>query len=793
MDNAMITPRVKRIAKVILKAVVGIVLFVLLYFLAVDFNLFGLFGSTPSMDELRNPPEAVASEVYSKDNHQLIGKFYQENRSPVAFNDISPIIVRALVATEDARFYQHSGIDFQGLIAAAFDATRGRSRGASTITQQLAKNRFAIRKNSLGLLGRTPGLRILVAKSKEWIVATKLEHIYSKEEILEMYLNTVDFGNNAYGIKTATNYYFDKQPADVTYEEAAMLVGLLKATTSYNPRHDYDRCLERRNTVLSLMADQGAIVFDGQQATPEQVDSLKALPIHLSSAQLEETDKWRAPYFRDALVGEIERLYKDNKLTDHLDPYRDGLKIYTTLDTRLQTLAERAVKEHMTQVQRAFRQEWGNTEPWRTDKGAVLPDFLLNIAKKTREYQRLATLYDGDQDSIIHYLREPHPGVRLYGYDEPQTMSTLDSIRYMVTTLHCGFVCMEPGTREVKAWVGDVDYDHFKFNNVQAQRQPGSTFKLFVYTEAMRQGLLPTDTYVDKPQTYTGEKGEPWTPHNANGNCTYAATTVKRAFAQSINTIAVQVGVKYGIDNIVQTAHDMGIRSQLRALAPLCLGASEVNLLEMTNAYSTVAADGQVEDPVLILRIEDHDGNLIYEHHSEAHEAIPASIAAKMQKMLLATTEGGGTSRTIYNYVGYGPDYDIGGKTGTTNNHSDAWYMGVTPGLVGGVWVGGEYRAIHFRSGSMGQGSKAALPIWGRFIAAVMRDRRNFPQYHRRFVDVPTDSLWDEPADTIEADSVAPVPPHRHASDSLDEEPLPEFPDADINDEEERKVDELAI
>lgn len=346
-------PRTKTLLRRTMKAFLAFVLLIAVYFLAVDFNLFGLFGASPSMDELRNPPEAVASEVYSKDHQQLIGKFYLENRTPVSFNDISPIVVRALIATEDTRFYSHAGVDIRGLFSAAFDAVRGHSRGASTITQQLAKNRFATRKSQLGLLGHVRGLGLLIAKTKEWIVATKLETIYTKEEILEMYLNTVDFGNNAYGIKTAANQYFDRQPAELNYEEAAMLIGLLKATTSYNPRHDYDRCLDRRNTVLQLMYDQGAILFDGTPATEEQLDSLKALPIHLAHERRDEAEKWRAPYFRDALVGEIERLYKDNKLVYRLDPYRDGLKIYTTLDTRLQTYAERAVKDHMRQVQRA--------------------------------------------------------------------------------------------------------------------------------------------------------------------------------------------------------------------------------------------------------------------------------------------------------------------------------------------------------------------------------------------------------------------------------------------------------
>lgn len=723
-----------RIIVNLLKWTLILIVTLILYFLAVDANLFGLFGTSPTYNELQDPTQYnyVASEVYSADNEKLIGKFYQENRSPVSYDNISPIIIRALICTEDSRFYQHGGVDVKGLLSALKDMTLGHGRGASTITQQLAKNLFATRRGDMGILGDVPGLRILIAKSKEWIVAIKLESIYTKEEILEMYLNTVDFGNNSFGIKTACDNYFNTTPDKVTYEQAATLIGLLKATTTYNPRINYDRCLERRNTVLNLMYNQKAIVIDGNQITAEEFDSIQSIPILLADPKSESEMKSNAPYYKDALIGELHRLWKEGKLPFEINPYKDGVKIYTSLDTRLQAIAEKAVARHMTYIQQNFRNEWGNTPCWRDDNGNVVPQFIENLAKKTPEYQQLVNKYGDNKDSINYYLNRPHPGVKVYGKSGTSTMSTMDSIRWMVTYMHCGFIAIEPNTRLVRAWVGDIDYDAWKYDKVTSKRQPGSTFKLFVYTEAMRQGFKPTDTMVDMPHEYSGAGGKTWTPRNAGGGYSGASLPLRTAFAKSVNSIAVELGMKCGINNIIHTAHDMGIKSELQPVAPLCLGASDVSLFEMVNAYCTIADDGIYKDPVMITRIEDHEGNLIFENKPHETQAIGERFAAMMQRLLEAGTEPGGTSARIWEYLSPETDVDIGGKTGTTNNHSDAWYMGVTPGLVGGVWVGGEYRAVHFRSGSMGQGAKAAMPIWGYFIGQVMSDNR-FPQYKRRW------------------------------------------------------------
>lgn len=726
-----------------IKCTLCLVLFVVLFLLAVDVNFLGLFGSSPTIEDIQRPATCISSEVYSDDG-KMIGKFYNENRSPVKYEDVSPILIRTLIDTEDIRFYEHFGVDFRGLLSAIKDMITGRARGASTITQQLAKNMFHTRgQYSSGFFGKLPVLRLVVAKSKEWILATKLETVYSKEDILTMYLNQVDFGCNAFGIKTAANTYFSTTPDKLTYEQSATLIATLKATTTYNPRNNPDNNLERRNLILQLVYNNDDMMIDGQMANEFQLDSLQSLPLGLVAPKDESRDLGKAPYFRDALDREMKRLCASGDILGYdasypINPYTDGLKIYTTLDTRLQKYAENAVNRHMREVQSSFNSEWGGSSPWRDEKGNVIPDFIEKLARKTQEYQYLKSRFEDNQDSIRHYLNQPHPcKVFAYGGAVERNMSTMDSIRYMVTFMHCGFVAIEPGSRKVRAWVGDIDYDSWQYDKVTAQRQPGSTFKLFVYTEAIRKGMKPTDTMVDKQITYN-VNGVKWTPHNA-GSFSGRAMTLQDAMARSVNSVAVQLADKCGINNVIRTAHEMGVKSELKANLSTALGASDVNLLEMANSYCTVAGDGVYQDPVLISRITRYDEDLgeeieIYniQNSTRTRNILPERIAAIMQKMLQNGTNAGGTSARLRSYIPHGEDTDFGGKTGTTNNHSDAWYMGITPGLVGGVWVGGEYRSIHFRSGSMGQGAKAAMPVFAYFMEYVLSDS-NFPQYHRRF------------------------------------------------------------
>lgn len=491
------------------------------------------------------------------------------------------------------------------------------------------------------------------------------------------------------------------------------------------------------------------IIINGTPASSAQLDSLKSLPIELAQRTSEKSPNEFAPYFRDELVEYLDMLCEMGEVPGYdagnkLDLYSDGLKIYTTLDTRLQKYAEEAVRKKMQLLQNQFNAHWGNTPPWQDSKHHEIPEFIENIAKKTSEYKRLKQKYSDNQDSIDYYLNLPHP-VKVFTYDGPtvKELSTMDSIRHMVKLMHCGFIAMEPDTREVKAWIGNIDYDAWNFDNVTAKHQPGSTFKLFVYTEAMNQGLSPSSRRMDTRIEYK-EPGEekPWIPHNADGTYSNTEMSLKRAFASSVNTVAVSVGLEVGIKNIINTAYDMGIKTPLKETKSLCLGSSVVDLLELTNSYCTVVNDGKYNMPIMISKIEDRDGNIIYKAKKHEKQAIPYKSAYLMQIMLRSGLHG--TSAAMWEYIGgLTQTTDFGGKTGTSNNHADAWYVGVTPKLVGGVWVGGEFPCIHFRTGALGQGGKAALPIFGDFIKKVLNDKR-FSKYKAKFAEAKDidPSLW---------------------------------------------------
>lgn len=742
------------------KTAVWLLTFVLSFILflgAVDMNFLWLFGRSPGFAEIRNPSLSEASEVYSCDS-VLLGRYFSENRTPVKYEEINPILIRTLICTEDERFYMHHGIDYAGLFSAVKDMARGHARGASTITQQLAKNLFRVRTQySTGLCGRIPGIKLLVMKAKEWIVATKLEMIYDKEQILTMYFNTVDFGSNAFGIKTACKTYFGTTPDKLTYEQAATLVGLLKATSTYNPKINPKNSTERRNVVLQNLYAHDAMLINGKAATKAQLDSIKATPLVVRDSETESSYDGEAPYFRQALKSYIDMLCEEGLIpgydSEHkLDLYADGLKIHTTLDTRIQKYAEDAADKQMRIIQQRFNEHWGNTPPWRNAQHQEIDGFIEDIARRTSHYKYLSARYNADEDSIWHYLNEPHPA-KVFTYDGLQEMelSTMDSIRYMVKFMHCGFVAIEPDTRQVKAWVGDIDFTSWKYDKVTSMRQPGSTFKLFVYTEAMNQGLAPRDKRLDSwvayPDTVDG-KPQTWAPHNANGFFTNVEIPLKSAFAQSINSVAVKLGIEVGIHNVARTAHAMGIKSPLHETKSLSLGSSDVNLLELVNSYCTVIDDGNYNMPILITKIVDRKGQVIYEAKTDKKQAIPYRSAYLMQQMLRAgLTDRGGTTAALWSYIHPVLQYtEFGGKTGTSNNHSDAWFVGVTPKLVAGAWVGGEYRSIHFRTGALGQGSRTALPIFGYFIQSVLSDDR-FPRYRQKFAparDIDP-ALWNCP------------------------------------------------
>lgn len=728
-------------------AVWSFFVFVAFYCFAVVFNLFWLFGKSPSTSDILNPKTAAASEIYSADG-KLLGKFFNENRSPVPYDSISPVFFQALIATEDERFYQHHGIDYQGLFAAAKDAVQGKARGASTITQQLVKNMFRVRTHySTGLLGKIPGVGILVMKSKEMIIATEIEMLCSKQEILEMYANTVDFGSNAFGIKTAAKTYFNTTPQKLKPEEAAVLVGLLKATSAYNPRINPQNSLKRRNVVLNNMythrAQLKAQFGEAAIADEATLKQLSDLPIRLNF-NVESAYDGKALYFREAVKEYIEEHCPD------LDVYSDGLKIYTTLDSRMQAYAEQSVREQMRKIQQSFDRHWkGLGDPWRDEKGQLIPGFIEDKVRKTDAYKVLQARYPNDPDSVEYYINKPHK-VKLFSYDgeKEMFMSTVDSLRYMVKFMHTGLVAMEPETGHVKAYVGDIDFNTWKYDKVKSMRQPGSTFKLFVYATAMKQGAKPSDcrrdTYI-RMDVYDKKRDTMtvWQPHNANGRYSEANLPLRSAFAQSVNTIAVKLGQEAGIFNVIQTAQDMGILSPLDDAPSLALGSSDVNLFELVNAYGTVANNGVHVEPVLVTKIVDAEGSVVYEGYGEQKRALDEKAAFYMQKLLEAgVRDGGGTSQTLAAGMYLGPfasRLDMGGKTGTSNNHSDAWFVGVTPSLVAGAWVGGEYRSIHFRTGALGQGSRTALPIVAQFMRSVMDDTSLASKYLRKYGDPPAD------------------------------------------------------
>ena len=764
-------------------AFASLVVFLLVYSVMVFFNVFWLFGKSPSISSIMNPKTSNASYVYSADG-QLLCKFFDENRSPVKYEEVSPLFFKALIDTEDERFYDHSGVDFTGMVGAAKDlVVHRRARGASTITQQLVKNMFKVRTEySTGLLGKIPGLSIVIMKTKEILLAFAIEARFSKEEIITMYANTVDFGNGAYGIKTAARTYYNTSPDSLTVDQSATLVGLLKATSNYNPKRNPQRSMKRRNVVLHNMVLHG----DLDNATFQRLKN-EPTALHFT---VENATTGRAQYFRNAIDGD-EQL-KQWREEHNVNFYTDGLKIYTTLDSRMQQHAEDAVLEKMYEIQQRFNQRWGDDPCWVDEQGNVVPGFVESVAKKMPYHNVQASRYPTHPDSVTYYMNHKRE-MRMFKYEKRDgkvvassqimNISPMDSVAYMLHFMHAGLVAMDPRTGFVKAWVGDIDYKTWQYDKVTSMRQSGSTFKLFVYAAAMEQGLTPCDTELDEVfhwNVYNEDKGvmEDYSPHNANGNCTGNQMSFREAFARSINIVAVRVGKRVGFSNVRATAETMGIKSPLRPdnanedKPAMCLGSMDVNLLEMVNGYCTVANYGKHIDPVLVTRIvktNPHgEEEVIYDYMEvvNANKAISARAAFFMQKLLGAgLTDAGGTSQSLTDYVDpYTSTTDFGGKTGTSNNYSDAWFVGTSPNLVAGVWVGGEYRSIHFTSGSQGQGSRTALPICGKFFEKVWGDPRLRPLVTAKYVGLQVASS------TLDCEQVVNDEPEEPDSTIVDEE-----------------------
>ena len=715
--------------KFLYKFFIGGTLAVILFIVAVNVNFLWLFGGMPSLQELENPKSQNASLIISEDG-QEIGKYFRENRNPLEFEQLPLNIINTLVSTEDARFTSHSGIDIRSMMRVVFSF--GTAGGGSTVSQQLAKNLFHTRSIEfgeddpvyIGLLMKIDGLRTVIAKVKEWILAIKLERRYTKQEIMAMYLNEVSFGNNAYGIQVACRTYFQKDIQNVSLTEAATLIGLLQNPSLYDPRVRPEKTLERRNTVLGQLAKYDFIL-------PEELDKLRETPLNLHY-KVENQNTGAAPYFREAIRTDVLRILKeinkDRPEDQQLNLYTSGLRIYTSVDSRMQKFAEESVREHMQAEQKLFYAHWQGRNPWVNEEMKEIKGFLRDAMKRTQRYRDLMEAYENDEFKVWEELNKPvRMSVFTYDGDKDTTFSSMDSLRYYKKILNCGFMAMDPTNGHVKAWIGGINYKYFKFDHIsQSRRQPGSTFKPFVYGAAIENEVItPCDELVDEPVTFgeeDGLTGTTWTPQNSDGKYSYEKLKMRRAMGLSINSISAKLMKQLGPDKIADFAHKCGITSPLNEVPSLCLGASEVSLMDQVTAYSTLVNGGEKTDPILILKITDKVGNVLREFSPPAKAVIKPETAYLMTYMLQgAVLEPGGTAEGLKR-TGIVAGNEIGAKTGTTSNYSDGWFMGVTQKLVAGVWVGGDDRSIHFRSLALGQGAKMAMPVYAKFMEKVYGD-----------------------------------------------------------------------
>lgn len=658
----------------------------------------------------------VASEVYTADG-KLIGRYYKENRSPIEFDKIAKSVVDALIATEDTRFFEHKGVDFHALISSAVSTVKGDKRGASTITQQLAKNLYSTRnQKSQGLIKYIPVIRTFIYKLKEWITAYKLEKYCSKQEILTLYLNTVPFGNNTYGIKTAAKHYFSKDPIKLKTQESATLIGMLKATTTYNPIKNPEKSLERRNIVLLQMQKYNYI-------SHTEAQKLIKLPLKLKPSEFNEADNGGS-YLRSAVAKYLEKWCSDNDY----DLYSDGLKIYTTIDSKLQRYAEEAVASQMKVLQDRFENIWNNQSPWRTSDGIEIPNFAEKAAQRLPYYTMLMNKYSSTPDSVKFYLnKRKKMTIFSWNGDKKVYFSTLDSIKYYAKILNAGMMTFDPFNGHIKVWVGGIDHNYFEYDHIsQAKRQAGSTFKPFVYLTALEQGMSPCDTLVDKPVKITyNDAGETkyWEPKNASFSFSGSSMSLRYAMARSVNSITAQLTEKVGWDNVVKTAHKCGIESDLKSVPSVGLGSNDVSVFEMVKAYGTFLNTGLETEPILVQRITNHEGKIVEDFQAKQERVLEKEMAWLMLYMLRgAIDEPNGTSQPLWSWDLWKNNNQIGGKTGTSSDYVDGWYIGLTKDLVTGIWVGCDERSAHFKDAQTGEGSRTALPIFGKFMEKVYRD-----------------------------------------------------------------------
>ena len=683
----------------------------------------GLFGFMPSFEDLENPTSSLSSEIISSDQ-QILGAYYIENRTNVEFNELSPYLVQALVATEDSRFYSHSGVDLRSLGRVFFKSILRGDRsggGGSTITQQLAKNLFPRKHISKAGLA--------VRKLKEWVIAAKLERNYTKDEIIAMYFNTVDFGNNAYGIKIAASTYFGKLPSELEPEEAALLVGMLKATSYYNPLRNPQNAMKRRNVVFSQMRKAGFL-------SREEYEELIGKPIDMSHFSRQNHEEGLATHFREYLRQYMLKWCKEHKKPDGkpYDLYRDGLKIYTTINSRMQRHAEEAVAEWIGgTLQNDFYQDLkgsGRYAPFSSDLTKAEVDRFMEQAMKNSDRYR-AMKKAGASDEEIREAFHQKVAMKVFtwnGGEKDTVMSPWDSLWYHKWFLHCGLMSVEPQTGYVRAYVGDISYKYFKYDNVsQGRRQVGSTFKPFVYTLAMQEGeFLPCTEVPNVPVCFPLPDGEEWCPANSSKQKEGEMVSLRWALANSVNYISAYLIKRFPPEAVINLARRMGITAPMEAVPSICLGTMDISVREMVGAMATYANQGIHIDPIFITRIEDKHGIVLENFSPHQEEAMSAKTAYLMLDLMRGVVDEGSAGRLRWRY---GLKQAIAGKTGTTQNHSDAWFMGITPTLTTGVWVGGELRSIHFNSMRLGQGANAALPVWAIYMQKVYEDAElEFPQ-----------------------------------------------------------------
>ena len=743
--------------KWIWKLFLGGLIFLFFLFLLAALDV---FGKLPTFEELENPENNLATEVISIDGETL-GKYYRENRTPVKFGELPENLIHALIATEDERFYEHSGIDFQGTARAA--AKFGKDGGASTITQQLAKMLFT--KKASGNIAKR-----LIQKVKEWVIAIRLEKQYTKNEIITMYFNKYDFGHAAVGIRSASRIYFGREPNELSMEQSAMLVGMLKNSSLYNPMRRPDMVKQRRNVVLGQMLRNEFI-------NDKEKDSLQQLPLELD-INLEGHSDGTATYFR-----EYVREFMRSWMEEHPKPngesyniYRDGLKIYVTLDSRLQKNAEEAMAEHLTNLQRIFfkQQKNNKTAPFYDLEKEQIESTMLSAMKRSERWRKMKKNDVPEKDIKASFFVETPMKVFSWKGDIDTVLTPYDSIRYDKSILQSGVLSTDPTTGHVKAWVGGIDYKHFQYDHVkQGKRQVGSTFKPFVYATAINQlGLSPCDEFPNTPYTIPAGKyylDEDWTPRNS-GDEYGGLRTLKNALANSINVISANLIDQTTPQNVVKMAKNLGVETDIPAVPSVALGTVDLSLYEMIGALNTFANKGMYVKPMMILRIEDKNGTILEEFTPETREVLSESIAYTTINLMEGVTRygsgvrlrtsGGKYPDNVATGYPYQFDNPIAGKTGTTQNQSDGWFIGLVPNLSTGVWVGAEDRSVHFVDLSRGQGASMALPIWALYMKRNYADedlnisKEDFEKPENLTINVDCDQEKDD--DEIEDDQKKP-------------------------------------